>query len=74
MSDILSCETCGRDAHETPIIEKPLRFGFHSDISILVQNNVDGRKQDNMCLDCLVKEIQSIGENHKKRMTIISNS
>ena len=51
-------ETCNRSNKETPIIEKPVRFGFEKPHD-LPQYNFVGRKQDNICIDCLNEEIET---------------
>lgn len=63
----LRCEICGRSHFETPIIEKPLRFGSKANIYTLSQVNNDNRKQDNICLDCLKKEIEKVSLATKKK-------
>lgn len=70
MDNILSCETCGKTCRETAIVEKPVRFAFLSDIVEMEQSTDDGRKQENICLDCLVEEIERLKDNCKTRYTI----
>ena len=62
MDNRLRCEVCGCDHKETPIIEKPLRFCSNVRVFPLPQLNEDGRKQDNICLDCLAEEIEVLKE------------
>lgn len=52
----LDCDTCFTSHKDTPIIEKPSRFG-HKGIIRLEALNVDDRPVDNICLDCLKDEI-----------------
>ncbi|MDA2268867.1 hypothetical protein PDN28_23805 [Bacillus cereus] len=61
MENILKCETCGSTVHETPIIEKPLRFAYKSQIESLKQETNDHRAQENICLK---EEIEHMSENH----------
>ncbi|MED2488270.1 hypothetical protein P4120_09355 [Bacillus thuringiensis] len=64
MENILKCETCGSTVHERPIIEKPLRFAYKSQIESLKQETNDHRAQENICLKCLKEEIEHMSENH----------
>ncbi|SPF54090.1 conserved hypothetical protein [Candidatus Desulfosporosinus infrequens] len=68
--DTLSCETCGKTHHDTPIIEKPFKLAFYSDVMQLQQNTGDYRKQENICLDCLQIEINSLKKQCKTRVKI----
>lgn len=58
--DTLRCDTCGKTHNDTPIIEKPFRFGFRSKIIELKQTTEDHRAQENTCLDCLRVEISTL--------------
>lgn len=58
MNNTLRCETCQKTHFETPIIEKPLRFGSNAKIYKLPQVNLDNFQQDNICLTCLQNEIE----------------
>lgn len=71
--DLLRCETCGNDIHnvKTPIFEKPLRMAFRSDMKVLKQNTSDYRKQENICLECFSKELNSLSEDCQTKMEII---
>lgn len=62
---IMKCETCGKTVHEIIIIRKPKEVAYKSNISAVPQNNIDGREQDNICLNCLKKELEIICKNHK---------
>lgn len=64
MGNILKCETCGSTVHETPIIEKPLRFAYKSQIENMKQETNDTREQENICLECLQEEIRGMSKNH----------
>ena len=65
MGDItLKCEVCGRNHREIPIIQKPLRFCYETNIHDLPQINRDGRSQDNICLPCLEEEVDVLRENY----------
>lgn len=57
MKDTLKCEYCGAENRKTPIIQKPVRFGFKGEITVLPQINPDGRSQDNVCLPCFEFEV-----------------
>ncbi|EGW39348.1 hypothetical protein [Desulfosporosinus sp. OT] len=58
--DTLRCEICGKTHKDTPIIEKPCRFGFRSKIIQLKQSTGDHRTQENICLECLQGEINHL--------------
>jgi hypothetical protein len=58
--DNLRCETCGKSHNDTPIIEKPFRFGFRSKIIQLKQSTKDHRTQENTCMECLQGEINRL--------------
>ncbi|MCC2483673.1 hypothetical protein LKM01_17765 [Bacillus pacificus] len=64
MGNILKCDTCGSTVHETPIIEKPLRFAYKSQIENMKQETNDYRNQENICLACLQEEITDRSKNH----------
>ncbi len=70
MSDILSCETCGKTCRETPVVEKPIRFAFLSEIIEMKQSTGDHTTQENICLDCLGAEINTLKKNCKTTGTI----
>jgi hypothetical protein len=53
---------CERDHFEVSIIEKPFRFCVDAKAFELPQINPDGRKQDNICLECLSEEIDLLKE------------
>jgi hypothetical protein len=55
--ETLRCGTCGKTHREIPIIEKPLQFGYRSKTFCLIQRMEDHRDQENICLECLGKEI-----------------
>ncbi len=56
----LCCDTCNRTHFETIIMEKPVRVCYKSKVTKLEYTNKDMRKQDNICLDCLSKEVEAI--------------
>lgn len=57
-NDTLCCENCGKTHFETPIIEKPLRMCYYSQLVIFEQNTSDNRTQENICIDCLKQLIE----------------
>lgn len=68
--NLLRCETCGQSTYETPIIEKPFRFAFLSDVQLLEQQTGDHRKQENICLDCLNSEIEKEKSKYEKKLSV----
>ncbi len=59
-NNTLCCHYCGEENRHVPIIEKPKRFGHKGKMNFLAQINNDGREVDNICLDCLSEEIETI--------------
>lgn len=62
-TNTLTCHYCGEENQYVPIIEKPKRYGYKGTIRFLPQINDDGREVDNICLTCLLEEIEAI-KNH----------
>lgn len=56
----LCCDTCNRTHFETVIVEKPVRACYKAKVFELEYINRDARQQDNICLDCLQKEINQL--------------
>lgn len=56
----LCCDVCNRTHFETAIIEKPFRTCHKAKVFKLEHTNQDMREQDNICLDCLQKEIDHL--------------
>jgi hypothetical protein len=70
MDEVMECETCGKTVHETPIIEKPIRVAFLSQIAILNQDTGSHRTQENICLQCLGDDIIKVTAEHRIKITI----
>jgi hypothetical protein len=66
----MKCETCGKSVNETPIIEKPIRVGYLSQITVLNQDTNDHRTQENICLPCLGEDIAKATSKHRIKINI----
>lgn len=59
----LCCDVCFRLYTNTPIFKKPKKIGFRNKTINLKQTNTEGRKEDNICLQCLEREVEEIKKN-----------
>ena len=62
-NNTLDYDYCGEEHKNTPIIEKPKRFGYKGKIYGLPQINSGRRTVDNVCLNCLNEELELIKNN-----------
>lgn len=57
MRNSIKCETCGASTYDKIIFEKPKRFSYLAHISNLNQKGSGNITQENICMDCFMKEL-----------------
>lgn len=65
----LDCDHCGAENTNTPIIEKPSRYGYKGEIYHLEQVNSEGRERDNVCIRCLNEQVEIETNKQKAKHT-----
>lgn len=54
----LRCDTCFTSSKHVPIVEKPARYSYKTEVILLDNKNMEGKAVDIICLDCLKEEIE----------------